>query len=194
MCKPYKEISIREPNYYEKHGLNIVLTVMNRVKYNEACVLLYDLKSNRVGALVREAIKDGATVINLSIGGKADEIQNDERLAILYALVHGIKIVISAGNESLTLTKDLCKDNLYIGCYSFIPSWSKYLNKNLFYIGHKEVLGTKDVPITSNRFPSVVYVREACTSHGFHMCGTSQSAAVFTNKLLRKELNKYANQ
>lgn len=194
MCKPYESVSIREPDFFEKHGLNIALTVMNKVAYEQACILLYDMRTDRISTLIRQAIKDRATVINLSIGGKAEEVQNDERLAILYALTHGIKIVISAGNESITLTEKHCKGNLYIGCYSFIPSWSKYLNKNLFYVGHKEVLGTKDVPVLSNRFPSVVYVKEACTSYGFHMCGTSQSAAVFTNKLLRKEVVINANK
>lgn len=188
MCKPYERVSIRHPDMFNKHGTNIALTVMKDVNYNDACLLIYPLTN--VARAIRQAVADGATIINLSVGGPNKVKQNAERLAILYALVRGVKVVISAGNEGLILNEEICKTQNLIGCYALIPSWNKYLNNNLFYVGHWYKFGTELIEQGSNKFTGMVFVPVYCSREGFYMCGTSQSAAYFTNTLIKKERKK----
>jgi hypothetical protein len=189
LCKPYERVIIRYPNDFNKHGTNIALTVMKDVSYDDACLLLYNLNDG-ISKSIRQAVADGATIINLSVGGPSANKEDAERLAILYALVRGVKVVISAGNEDIILNKDICKTLNLIGCYALIPSWNKYLNKNLFYVGHWHKIGTELVSKGSNKFTGMQFVPVSCSKEGFYLCGTSQSAAYFTNTLLNKKERK----
>lgn len=189
LCKPYPSIKVSNPDMYVRHGTNIALMVMKDVSYNKGCLLYYPM--NVPSKAIRQAVDDGASFINLSIGG---EVVNPiearaERLAILYALVRGVKVVIAAGNEGIELTPEVCKTRNLIGCYAFIPSWNKYLNKNLFYVGHTHKIGTELVKKGSNTFVGATYVNVSCSKEGYYHCGTSQSAAYYTNKLILKKEN-----
>lgn len=167
-----------------KHANNILETATSGV-FHKVCILSYPvfLDIEGVGVIVnpkiditkaiRQATLDGADVINLSIGGKTQR-NDSERLALLYALVHGIKISLAAGNEGLDLSKQKRCDNLeYAACYGMLNGFKKFMKKGQFFV-------VGNTSKTSNKIPNMT-PKPACS---LDMCGTSQSTAFKTNELL----------
>jgi subtilisin family serine protease len=60
-----------------------------------------DLRSDSLAAGIRYAVKHGATIINISLGGGGQT--QDEKDAIEYAQKNGVLVVVSAGNEDANL-------------------------------------------------------------------------------------------
>ena len=174
---------------FKEHGSNIAMTVTKGLRNKDICLSWYS--PDRVAQSIRQAVKDGNKFINISLGGVSHDkhILDTERYALLYAMVRGVKVVIAAGNESLTLTEELCKVDYYIGCHGVNANGlRKYLSKNLFYVGHnKYIINNKNKKTVSNTFKGMYTIEEACSDEYTMLCGTSQSAAVFTNKLLLAE-------
>lgn len=175
-----------------RHATNVMLTVIKGVTNNDVCITNFpafkdiDTKnrfviSMSIGEAVNKAVNSGYKIINLSIGGKGRV--DSERLAILRGLVRGIKFVLSSGNEGLVLNRDLCKNNEYVGCYALMDSWKKYIDKGqLVFVGH----WNKFNGLESNKVSGMVFEKACSNEDSIEMCGTSQSAALYTNTLLRK--------
>ena len=123
-------------------------------------------------ASIRQAVKDGATHINYSISGKG--VVNSERIALLYALVHGVTINVATGNHGEVLTQS-CKD--LPACYSFRKGFEPYVLSGKF-----NMIGAWDKQ--SNKINGMIFL-PFCTSNGYYMCGSSQSTALYTNRLLK---------
>lgn len=174
-----------------KHATNVMLTVINKVVNKNVCVTNFPvfkdvdtdkkfLASEPISVAINKAVDSGYTVINLSIGGKGR--MDSERLAILRGLVRGVTFVLASGNEGLVLNEDLCKDNEYVGCYALINSWKKYVNNGqLIFVGH----WNKFNGLGSNKVSGMVFEKPCTVMDSISMCGSSQSAALFTNKLLK---------
>ncbi len=173
-----------------KHATNVLLTVINKVVNKNVCVTNFPvfkdvdtekkfLASEPISTAINKAVDQGYTIINLSIGGKGR--MDSERLAILRGLVRGVKFILSSGNEGLVINKDLCKDNEYVGCYALINSWKKYIdNGQLVFVGHWDKFNN----VPANKVSGMKFEKSCVSKDSIDMCGSSQSAALYTNKLL----------
>lgn len=168
-----------------KHGTNVALTALSQTK--NTCLLTYpvfkDLDNGRVvpngtreafSRAIRQAVQDGATHINYSVSGV--EILPSERLSMLYALVRGVTLVVAAGNDGAVLEKG-CYNRP--SCYTTLESFKPFVEKGLF-----NVVGNWD---SSSNKVSGMFFMPFCSDHYSRLCGSSQSTALFTNKLLKGE-------
>lgn len=183
-CKQSHKVSTDHlvKGFSYQHGTNIALTSMEGIK--DACLLTYsvfvDTKDGKTYPIspeifsqsIRQAVKDGATIINYSISGRA--LVDSERLAMLYALVRGVTINVAVGNDGEVLTSS-CKD--IPACYSFRNSFAPYVLSGKF-----NMIGNWNK--TSNKISGMKFM-PFCSSLGFEVCGSSQSTALYTNRLLK---------
>lgn len=167
------------------HGTNIALTALDSVK--DTCVLSYPVfKDTDKGQVIpngsrepfskaiRQAVLDGATHINYSVSGV--QILPSERLAMLYALVHGVTLTVAVGNDNTVLQKG-CYDRP--SCYATLESFKPFIDKGTF-----NVIGNWSD--SSNKVSAMKFM-PFCSDKYVRLCGSSQSAALYTNKLLKGE-------
>ena len=174
------------------HGTNIAWLITRNLDPKKYCLLIYkyyDNSGHGVNNLTNEvkafkaAILHGARYINLS-GGGADPSPAEEE-AILDALSRGMRIVVAAGNDG----KTICEPQKYY------PACYKTMSSNFYAVGncHKNWL-TSSVEYydSSNRGPDVKQCEDGIHQgpEGLTMSGTSQSTAIFTNRLILREEEK----
>lgn len=105
---------------YRGHGTNIAAILINEIQKKNYCLMIFRVIGKNtvvdVSTLtqaVYKAVKNGATIINLSFAGE-DGYDFIEEKALKYAISQGVKIYVAAGNEGANLDT-LC--NIYPACY-----------------------------------------------------------------------------
>lgn len=160
------------------HGSNIAAIIAKNMNPETHCIMVvkwwHDSKihNRSLFAAVDTAIENGANYINMSLAGYVPD--KEEERSIRKALRVGVTVVVAAGNESSDLGV-VC--DVYPACYNF--------NSRRFFVVANYVDGQ---PYMSSDFGGPVNAYEngvAITAGGYTMTGTSQSAAKFTNKLIR---------
>jgi len=187
--KDFTGKGIADNNGHGTHIAGIVSTIaMNYGPNPGFCLLIYKYYTDDATAsqnirrevlAIKEAIKNGANIVNFSSGGP--EFHGDE-----YYLIKNhpeVTFVVAAGNDGKELNKD--------GYYYYPAS---YFLKNEIVVSNSERDGT--LAKTSN-FGSLVNASEigqsviSTTPGGYYhsMSGTSQATAKRTGKLIREILN-----
>lgn len=153
------------------HGTNITGLVSQGNKDIDYCVVIVKIfgwlapLETSIKALNYVRTLD-VDIVNLSYGGKVFSYR--EQQAVLKLLDKGVMVVAAAGNEG---------DNLDRKCNYFPACYDKRIH-NIGNIGYKTNYGKKhiDIIIDGNNK----------TSLGLTMSGTSQSAAIYTQRMIRK--------
>lgn len=160
------------------HGSNIVYTITKKVSHKNYCLMIYRVFSNKGGSpatvtadAINLAVKNGAKVINLSIGTSANYSQQ-EQSAIQAAAYSGVKMFVAAGNNKLNLN-EVC--TTYPACYA--SSCTPVLEENFIVVGALEVSGQK-APYSNSG--SIVKRWYYGVSMGLK--GTSQATAYATSE------------
>lgn len=170
------------------HGTHIVGLIERYAEEGNYCLLIYKTYSvtnngnvnmqNEISAL-KEAIKNGAKIINLSSGGPG---YSEEEKLVIYNNPN-VKFVVAAGNDSHSLDVE---GNEYYPASLFLNN--EYVVANCYDTGSL-------VP-SSNYGSKVKYCEDGYSrmstlpdNQDGYMTGTSQSTAVYTGKLIRKMLN-----
>jgi thermitase len=174
---------------YESHGTHVAGLIKLYAGEGNYCLLIYkffhslettgkDALMNEISAF-REAIVNGATVINFSGGGgeynenECDIIRNNP----------GVTFVVAAGNESKNIeTKE----------GQFFPA--SCFEKNEHIVGNTDIFG---LAVSSSNWANrkidweIGQDQVSTLPHGKMgtKSGTSMSAAIKTGKLIRKMLN-----
>lgn len=112
------------------HGTNVTKAIGTQIGDGDYCFLIYkvlDMTSfekdmypsiptndlpRRYAAAILRATDQGAKIINISAGG--DNADEDERQAIIYATIRGVKFFVAAGNNHHDLDK---KCDYFSACY-----------------------------------------------------------------------------
>lgn len=163
------------------HGTNIAGIISKGMDTTKFCLVIFKYYHNgewannnlrnEISAL-EEAIKQEVKFINFS-GGGMDESKKETEVVNL-ALSKGIKIIVAAGNDG----NDLGKKCIYF------PACIPDTTGNLYPVGN-----CKDGKyVYSSNFGGPVKQCENGVSvegFGYRMSGTSQSTAIFTNKLIK---------
>jgi subtilisin family serine protease len=168
------------------HGTNIAWLITRNLDPKKYCLLIYKyydnsgLGSNNLTNEIKSfkaAIAHDASYINLSGGG--DDPAPAEEAVIKDALSRNIRIIVAAGNDRHVL----CQPSKYY------PACYKTGSPNFYAVGNCK---DGEYAESSNRGPDI----KQC-ENGLHqgperlkMSGTSQSTAIFTNKLVIKESEK----
>lgn len=161
------------------HGTNIAGIISNGIDTKKFCLVIFkyfslNVENNNLDseiAAFEEAINQEVKFINLSGGGI--DPSSRETDVVKRALAKGIKIVVAAGNDGRDLGKS-CQ---------YYPACIPDTTGNLFPVGNCK--DGKYVP-SSNYGGPVKQCENGMNVMGFglKMSGTSQSTAVFTNKLI----------
>lgn len=180
LCKKgHRDFTGKGLNDTHGHGTNIAYIIFNQVDPNEYCLVIAKyythsgVGNGNVANLVNafeHAYFLKASFVNYSGGGR-DEYQ-PEHDAIKRLIENGTKVVVSAGNEGWDLDIEC---NYYPVCYGF--------RKNFYVVGNIDKFGK---PFPSSNYGKVVKYWEHgwVKAAGTDMLGTSQSAAVLTNKII----------
>jgi subtilisin family serine protease len=166
------------------HGTNISGLISKEAQGVEYCqvILKYshdETSSNMANYMnsadaFKRAVRLSVDVINFSSYGRHPSPA--ERLWIMIALYQGIKVVTVSGNIEQDLDKDC---NVYPACY----------DSRIIVVGRERLVK----PFPPSGFGSIVdvYLNGLNqTAHGVTLSGTSQSAARYTGKLIRKLVNE----
>jgi subtilisin family serine protease len=179
-----KDVTGTGPQDSLGHGTNIIGLIAKGMDTKKFCIVSikwYDTNFKvtlnvlvtRIRAAIKLAEQQQPVLINLSSSGS--NYDSIEQMIINRLTFKGVKIVVSAGNDGLDLSKSCL---IYPACYN--------ANKNNFY-----VVGSMDkynnLLDTSNKFGPVSYYENGLNqcSEGICMTGTSQAAAIRSNKLIR---------
>jgi subtilisin family serine protease len=166
------------------HGTNIIGLIANGIDTKRYCIVSikwYDTSHNasldtlvyRIRAAIKLAEKQTPFLVNLSSSGA--NYDSIEQMIISRMTYKGVKVVVSAGNEGLDLGS---KCQIYPACYNANKS-------NLYVVGGIDKFN-KFLSV-SNRGGPVNYYENAVGQCGEGICltGTSQAAAIRSNKLIR---------
>jgi len=164
------------------HGTNIAGIVSRNLDTTKFCLVIYRYYSNGSQAFsnlnneiasFEEAVKQDVKFINFSGGGLDPSKKETEIVTV--ALKKGIKIAVAAGNDGNNLT---AKCQYYPAC---VPDTTG----NLYAVGN-----CKDgkYVASSNYGGPVRQCENGLNVEGFgiKMSGTSQSTAIFTNRLIKQ--------
>ena len=189
MCKfgHYNFVNDNFDTYdHHGHGTNVAWLITRNLDPKKYCLLIYryysnsgkgfDNLTNEIKAF-KAAIAHGASYINLS-GGGVDPAPAEEAV-IKDALSRNIRIIVAAGNDSHTIC---APQKYYPACY-------KTTSTNLYAVGNcKDGVYVE----SSNRGPDVKQCENGMYQgpERLKMSGTSQSTAIFTNKLIIREGEK----
>jgi len=167
------------------HGTNVAGLISKDLNYEDYCLLILkywrpDFIGNsleRELAAINKAIKEQASYINLSLGGT--DFSNREETLINKALSKNIKVVVSAGNNSTDLSKTC----------NYWPACIKANSNNFYVVGS---CSNNKYHYFSNYNGPVKQCEDGLkrTGFGIKMGGTSQAAAIFTNKLIKYDQNR----
>lgn len=167
------------------HGTNVANLIADSINSKTHCLMIMkvfyynNIKGNLVSDTIPDhyipnsiifAIANGAEFINMSISSGPDYFKNED-LAIRKAIEHKIHVVLSAGNNGMFLSKE-CR--LY-------PVCNKYDKKYFHIIGSKT---NGSIANYSNYGPIVDDWVNGTDRGKPVMSGTSQSAAIFTGRLV----------
>lgn len=154
------------------HGTNVAgLIAENNTDYCLVIIRYYSSKLNRFQNMENyfKALSYVNTIkldiVNLSLGGTG--FQKNEKKRIVQLLDNGIQVVASAGNEFMDLNKSC---NYFPACYD----------------SRINVVGNSDRYSNRGKIVDVILNGGIKYSLGLGLKGTSQSAAIFTNNLVRK--------
>lgn len=165
------------------HGTNIIGLISKDVDFSRYCITMikwYNLGEgtygtvNEINKKIAEIVRKRNTfLINLSLSGQT--FFQDEYNLIRDKISVSTYIVTSAGNERLDLSKACI---IYPACYGFKSFFFRVIESGPIY----------GSPSTFSNFGGPVNGREygvlKC-AEGICLTGTSQSAAIYSNKLLR---------
>ncbi len=167
----------------QKHGTNILGLISKGLDPHKYCLLLlvpYNVNdhatSNGIAQAVSYAIKEKALYLNYSGGGL--DPSYEERQSFTRAVAKGMRVTVAAGNLNHDLSTSC---NFYPACYTL-----KINNPNFKVVGSS----TADFieKYTNYGLPGEVY--EDGTNRGIpELTGTSQSAAIYMNKWIKKDAN-----
>jgi hypothetical protein len=164
------------------HSTNLIYILSKHINPKKACITViktysYAARKTTYAQGIDYAMDIGAKYINMSAGGTSK--MEDERREISLALLKGIHFITVSGNNGVDLGL-FC--DYYPACYAF---------KSPFFHVVGNLLDQRTRAHTSN-YGGPVTNWEIGTGHcecpGLCMSGTSQAAAVFTGKLVQKEL------
>lgn len=164
------------------HGTYIAGLIKKYAVNAQYCLIIYKFHSDSISGpstvlntilAIRAAVKEGATVVNISAGGR--EFQEQEYLAIKEA--PGVLFVVAAGNDSKELKAP----------YGFYPA--SYGLKNIIAVGAVDPSGKR---LDSSNYGELVKAWEqgvgplAPLPNGSigSMRGTSISTAIYTGRLI----------
>lgn len=162
------------------HGTNIAgLIVENNEKIDYCLIILkfmHQSSALNIGfyfKALEKVVELKPDIVNLSLGGPG--FYRFEAQSIKTLLDNGIQVVAAAGNEGI---------NLNIKCF-FYPAC---LDSRIHVIGNKSA--------TSNygRVVDEIIDGNNKTALGFTASGSSQSTAIFTQRLIRKLYNEQKNK
>jgi len=158
---------------YNGHGTNIAGLIKTHAKNTKYCLIIIKFYKNtdgpqnvmRLQLALLYALRIKPDIISLSGGGIGSNAT--EKLIITKILDSGIKMNVSAGNESMDLDK---KCNYFPACYDL----------RLTVIGAKDYNGSNFGQIVD--FYLQGYNQKG--EFGQEMTGTSQATAIYTGKML----------
>jgi subtilisin family serine protease len=166
------------------HGTNVSHLIAKSIDPKKYCLVIvkwYDPKAPPIlsglflTAATEYAAHSGAQYINISAGGGAK--YQRERNAIEYAVEHGVRVVVAAGNEGVDMSPS-CP--FFPACYP--------IHSNSFYVvGALEKDGKK---AWFSNYGGPVNAWAPGTNQeggGIVMSGTSQATAVYTGLLVARE-------
>jgi subtilisin family serine protease len=166
------------------HGTNIVGLIANGIDTKRFCIVSikwYDtdfkvtlpILTGRIRSAIKLAEQQNPYLVNLSSSGSS--FDSIEQMIISRMTYRGIKVVVSAGNDGFDLQQNC---NIYPACYN-----ANQLN--YYVVGGVDKLNK--IFSRSNRSGPVRYYEDAINKCGEGVCmsGTSQAAAVKSNKLIR---------
>lgn len=156
------------------HGTNVTGLITQGITDLNYCIILikaYSFKGkpqSYIPEALEHVVKLNVSIVNLSGGGMGSI--PSEKSAILKLLSQNVTIVTAAGNESIDFNK---KCDYYPACY----------DSRIIVVGN-----FSDFSNYGDIVDSTINGRNK-TGFGITLSGTSQSTAIFTNRLL-KELAK----
>lgn len=162
---------------FQGHGTNVTGIIAKKINKKKYCILVLkwyngDTEDNtaglRIASAVNYAVANNAKVINMSLTGIGHtDVEKD---AIYNALIHGVKIVVAAGNDGRDLS-DWCI--FYPACYNFH-------NENLFVVGSLDSSGKRSKSSNYGGPVNTWMFGEQQEGYGTYLSGTSMAAANFT--------------
>lgn len=172
-CKESKDFTGTGLEDHNGHGTNISGIISKHLDASKYCIVMikyYDLKNDGLEAYL-EALQYAITLninfLNLSVEGYS---YNTEEKALLAKITrNGVKVVVSAGNDAWDF--DITGCIVFPACYPF---------KKNFY-----VVGSSNSRYSNRNGPVKYYENGTQEGFGIIKIGTSQAAAVLTNKLVR---------
>jgi len=164
---------------FNGHGTNIALTIVENLGTIDYCLVIYKYNIKDVSTVykaVDKAIINKVDLLNISLSGK--KFITKEYFVISKASDLGIKVVVSAGNDSKNLTTKTC--DVYPACYTNI--------KNLIVVGN---LKNNNTLHEKSNYGIIVHTYEIGKSCFYNVCweGTSQATAIYTGKLAKTIFN-----
>jgi hypothetical protein len=153
------------------HGTNIFYLVSRNLDPKKVCIISYQvliLGMDSYLTALNKAHHDHVKYLNISMVGYDSDISEQFLLGVM--LFNGTKINVAAGNEKQNLDK---KCDVYPACYNFGKRFS--------------VIGARDVE--ESNFGSFIKSYEKGFQQGIpSKTGTSQATAIYTNKIILKDL------
>lgn len=161
------------------HSTNLSYAIADNINHKKVCIWYckyYDTSAaysnaNNLTKCFEEAEKTNVRYVNYSGGGPA--ILKKEKEAIQKLLENEVRVIVAGGNES---------DNLWKSCHYYPACYKFEKNQELFYVVGNRLK-------SSNYGGPIVNIEEGqyCDWHGSCAQGTSQSTAIFTGKLIKRE-------
>lgn len=173
-----KSLSIKDTTA-SKHGTNIAAIIEKEAGPGNWCFIMLKFMDKEDGksfdnymAALEYATTLKPTLLHLSLTGRDKDAY--EAQLIKQLLNAGTQVVAAAGNDGEFIPSNKC--NVYPAC----------VDSRVYVIGNN---GSK----TSNRGPYVdTYINgQDVTAGGVTLSGTSQSAALFTGRVIRKVMETY---
>lgn len=174
------------------HGTNIAAIIVKGLRATDICIQIVKYtaggievdKRSYIRALKQAVSDPQVKYINLSSGGIGS--LPEERQILSDALKAGKFIIVSAGNNGEALS---------MGCHEF-PACYFFMSSNFRVVGngtnanHRHFSSNYGFAVTD--WVKGITVCAGETEKGTPICfsGTSQSAAIITNKLIKQHLNK----
>lgn len=187
-----KELVPRNANYEEIHGSHIAGTIVEYAKDADYCLIImrywskqkvvYDPTMDNVVKAIKRAIDYDVDIINMSFGGKDENLE--ETKIVKKALDLGIKIVAAAGNERLILDifpfYPACADPRVHIVEALDQKGSRLPASNYLVGGYFNKCGNTNVFKETGTITLKTRDNKSLT-----MSGTSQATAVKTGKLIK---------
>ena len=161
------------------HGQNIVHIIVDGLQNLDYCIIViktmsktYKFDAIQYNTALSYVLNLKPDIINMSFtGGSSNTL---ESILIKAALDKGIKIVASAGNDSLNLTDKNC--NVFPAC----------IDKRIYVVGSVDKLNKKSSFTNYGERVNFYEMGENVVAGGLTQSGTSQATAKKTNKLIRE--------